>query len=143
MDTGALGMSNNMRLRFDRADVKQAAEARCEVTAEFTFGGKVIQSSAEGSSTEDGPLKAAACASLKAIEQAVERRFTCVLEDLDHVSALGKNLIAVLVKVEFEGREFQLFGSCQVSGDNLGAAVRATLNATNRFVELASQSEEH
>jgi hypothetical protein len=30
-----------------------------------------------------------------------------------------------------------VFGSCQISGSEIDAAVKATLNATNRFFELA------
>jgi hypothetical protein len=134
--------TKQMRLRFDRADVEQLGESRCRVAATFSFAGNRIHTAAEESSSPDGALRAAARATLEAIAQAIQNRFTCVLEDLDHVSALGKNLIAVLVKVEFEGREFQLFGSCQIAGDEVAAAIRATLNATNRFVELASQSDE-
>jgi hypothetical protein len=134
--------AKNMRLRFDRAYVQPAGESSFEVVTTFSLAGTVIETVAPKDDSDEAGLKAAATATLKAIEQAVEGRFECLLEDLDHVSALGKNLIAVLVKLEFEGREFQLFGSCQVAGDDIAAAVRATLNATNRFVELASQSDE-
>ncbi len=82
-------------------------------------------------------MKAAAEATLKAIERAVDNRFRCVLADIDHVNALGKNLIAVLVDIDFEGREVQVFGSCQIAVSELDSAVKSALNATNRFFELA------
>ena len=50
-----------------------------------------------------------------------------------------ENLIAVLVDINFEGKDFQVFGSCQITDDVLDAAAKAALNATNRFVELASR----
>jgi hypothetical protein len=31
----------------------------------------------------------------------------------------------------------QVFGSCQIAGNEVDAAVKATLNATNRFFELS------
>jgi hypothetical protein len=86
-----------------------------------------------------GPLKAAARATLEAMEQAVDGRFRCKLADLDHVSALGKNLIAVLVDIDFEGKQVQVFGSCQLSGNEIDASVKAALNATNRFFDLAQK----
>jgi hypothetical protein len=135
-------MTNNpglTRLRFDRAEVSDEAGGGCLAKVVFTFGGQTIETEAEEPDEGKGPLKAAARAALKAIEQAVENKFNCALVDLDHVNALGKDLVAVLVDVRFEGREVQVFGSCQKAGSEIDAAVKATLNATNRFVELATR----
>jgi hypothetical protein len=107
------------------------------VVVSLTLGELVFQSDAEETAEGSGPLKAAAAATLKAVQQAAANRFTCSLSDLDHVNALGKDLIAVLVDVKFEGREVQVFGSCQIDGAEIDAAVKAALNATNRFFELA------
>ena len=125
------------RLLFKRAEVQSEAELH-RVTVTFTFGDQVIQTSAVDDKTNRA-IRAAALATLEAVETAVDRRFTCALADLDHVSALGKNLVAVLVNVDFEGKQFQLFGSCQIVVDEVDAAVKSALNATNRFVELAMQ----
>jgi hypothetical protein len=85
-------------------------------------------------------LKAAAIAALLAVEDAAEGRFKCHVADLDHVNALGKDLIAVLVDVDFEGRDVQVFGSCQVQDSDIATACKAALNATNRFFELAMRN---
>jgi hypothetical protein len=130
---------SHRRLLFKRAEVHQDAGGVCRVDVTFGFGEETIHGSA--SETESGkPLRAAVLATLEAVEKAVDGRFRCGLADLDHVNALGKNLVAVLVNVDFEGKQFQLFGSCQISGDEIDAAVKSALNATNRFVELAMQS---
>jgi hypothetical protein len=76
---------------------------------------------------------------LEAVKESVGNRFDCALADLDHVHALGKNLVAVLVDINFEGKDFQVFGSCQIGESEMDAAAKAALNATNRFVELASR----
>ena len=131
--------SNKSRLRFDRVEILQGTSDLCTVEVTFTFGGRQVDATATRAAAGNGPLLAAATATLKAIEQAVNGRFTCVLEDLDRVNALGKDLIAVLVDVNFDGRQFQLFGSCQTTGDEVAASVKAALNATNRFVELATR----
>ena len=125
------------RLRFDRADVRKEADGQCWIEVTFTFGERIITASSGDACDGVGPLKAAAAASLKAVEETVERRFTCTLADLDHVNALGKDLIGVLVDVTFEGREMQVFGSCQIADKEIDAAVKSALNATNRFFELA------
>jgi hypothetical protein len=129
--------TNKTRLRFDSVELKSGGGHLSRAELKFTFGGEPINAAAIDSDVGLGPLRAAAAATLIAIQQAVTNRFTCRLEDLDRVNALGKELIAVLVKVDFDGREFQLFGSCQIGSDEAGAAVKATLNATNRFVDLA------
>lgn len=125
------------RLRFDFVKLQTESDGTCRIDVSFTFGSAVIHASSTGASDAIGPLKAAAAATLKAVEQAVGGRFAGSLSDLDHVNALGKHLIAVLVDIEFEGKRVQLFGSCQLRGDEIDASVKATLNATNRFVELA------
>lgn len=129
--------TNKTRLRFDRVELKPGGAQLCRAELKFTFGGEQISAAAIDSEAGLGPLRAAAAATLLAIQQAVVGRFTCALEDLDRVNALGKELIAVLVRVDFDGREFQLFGSCQIGPDEPAAAVKAALNATNRFVDLA------
>ncbi|HXG93442.1 MAG TPA: hypothetical protein VNN73_13930 [Blastocatellia bacterium] len=129
--------SGRKRLRFDRTTLHEEADGQCRAEVFFTFGGQPIRSSAIEANEGKSPLKAAARATLKAIEQAVEGRFRCSLVDLDHVNALGKDLIAVLVEVSFEGRNIQVFGSCQKGESEIDSAVKAALNATNRFVELA------
>ena len=131
--------SNKARLRFDRVEIRQESPDLCTAEVTFTFGGRQFDAAATRSAAGNGPLIAAATATLEAIEHAVNGRFTCVLEDLDRVNALGKDLIAVLVDVSFDGRQFQLFGSCQTTGDEVSSAVKAALNATNRFVELATR----
>jgi hypothetical protein len=124
------------RLRFD--GVEQHTESgKNEVRVLFSFGEKLIRTSSPADDNPAGILKAAAEASLKAIEEACNGKFSCSLADLDHVNALGKDLVAVLVNVTFEAKQVQVFGSCQISGNELETAVRATLNATNRLFELA------
>ena len=127
------------RLRFDRAETTRQDGEQCLVEVTFTFADRVLKASATEPCEGVGSLKAAARATLEAMEQAVDKRFRCRLADLDHVSALGKNLIAVLVDIDFEGKQVQVFGSCQLSGNEIDAAVKAALNATNRFFDLAQK----
>ena len=131
---------SNKRLRYDCAEVEELSGEQCRVKVFIALGENIIEKDAINSNDGIGRLKAAAVATLKAIEEAVEDRFTATLADLDHVNALGKDLIAVLVNVVFEGKEVQVFGSCQIAGSELDAAVKSALNATNRFFELAMRA---
>jgi hypothetical protein len=131
------------RLRFDHAHLEEEADGQCRVDVTFTLGEQTITANARGGCDEAARMKAAAAAALKAVEETVEGRFTCALADLDHVNALGKDLIGVLVDVIFEGREMQVFGSCQVTDSETDAAVKAALNATNRFFELSMRGQRY
>jgi hypothetical protein len=130
--------NRNERLRFDYVKAQESSE-ECAVEVALSFAGRTIGKTVTGKSDEIGRLKSAAVATLEAVQEVVEQRFDCTLADLDHVHALGKNLIAVLVDISFEGKDFQVFGSCQITDNVMDAAAKAALNATNRFVELATR----
>jgi len=128
---------SQMRLRFDKAEVLDDGEASCRVRVTVSYAGQVIEGEAAIGDEVIGALKAAAIATLNAVAATVDHRFTVHLADIDHVNALGKDLVAVLVDVSFEGKDIQVFGSCPIAGAEIDAAVKAALNATNRFVELS------
>jgi hypothetical protein len=125
------------RLKFDRAEVTEEADGQRRVRVTLTLGQLIFQAGAAAGDGAGGPLKAAAVATLEAVQQAAANNFTCSLSDLDHVNALGKDLMAVLVDFKFEGRDVQVFGSCQIAGSEVDCTVKAVLNATNRMLELA------
>lgn len=126
------------RLRFDRAELTEEATGKFRVKVTLTLGQLIFQASAEAADAEvSSSLKAAAGATLEAVQGAAANKFACSLADLDHVNALGKDLIAVLVDIKFQGRDVQVFGSCQIAGDEIDCTVKAILNATNRAFELA------
>ena len=133
--------SNIKRLRFDRAEVTNELSGECRVRVILEHAGKSFDAVATDSPDGTGPLKAAAAAALKAVQLAASNRFTCTLADLDHVNALGKDLIAVLVDTRFQDRDVEVFGSCPLAGSTIDCAVKAALNATNRMFELALREE--
>ncbi len=125
------------RLRFDHVESQTTESGTDLVKVTLAFGDTVVQQSEALADETLAVLKAAAKATLAAVTKVAARHFACDLVDLDHVNALGKNLIAVLVDINYDGKVTQVFGSCQVNGQELAAAVKAALNATNRFFELA------
>lgn len=125
------------RLRFEHAEVTEEDGGQRRVRVTLTLGQLVFQASSSAPADGTGSLKAAAAATLEAVEGAAAHKFACSLADLDHVNALGKDLIAVLVDIAFQGRDVQVFGSCQIAGNEIDCTVKAALNATNRMFELA------
>jgi hypothetical protein len=129
------------RLRFDRAQLTEESDGQRRVSVTLTLGQLIFQAVAAAPADGADPLKAAAKATLEAVQLAAANKFTCSLADLDHVNALGKELIAVLVDIRFQGRDVQVFGSCQIAGNEIDCSVKAALNATNRMFELAMRGE--
>ena len=129
------------RLRFDRAEVTEEPSGQCRVTVTLTLGQLIFKASATSDRDGTRPLKAAAVATLEAVREAAANKFACSLADLDHVNALGKDLVAVLVDIKFQSRDVQVFGSCQIAGSEIDCTVKAALNATNRMFELAMRGE--
>lgn len=129
------------RLRFDRAEVTEEPGGQCCVIVTLTLGQLIFKASATCDPDGTRPLKAAAIATLEAVREAAANKFACSLADLDHVNALGKELIAVLVDIKFGSRDVQVFGSCQIAGSEIDCTVKAALNATNRMFELAMRGE--
>lgn len=125
------------RLRFDYARITSQTETECLVEVGLTFAHRPIQKSMRAATEPMEQLKGIAYVTLEAVKEAVENRFDCRIADLDHVYALGKNLIAVLIDIDFENKQIQVFGSCQITTSEADATAKASLNATNRFVELA------
>jgi hypothetical protein len=127
------------RLRFDYAKITTQSESESLVELGLTFAHRPIQKSKRSGLDPMEQLRTVADLTLEAIKEAVNNRFDCRVADLDHVYALGKNLIAVLIDIDFESKQIQVFGSCQITTNEADATAKAALNATNRFVELATR----
>ena len=81
-------------------------------------------------------VRRTAMATLTAIEQFVNNEFKCELQEVDRVRALGKELVVLLINLDFEDRHIQLFGSCRITDDVMGATAKAALDATNRYIDI-------
>jgi hypothetical protein len=129
------------RLRFDRVEERaEGGKLWMEVT--LTFKGRPIvgRSPAVEENESRAGVRRAALATLDAIETFVEQKFRCDLQEVDRVQALGKELIVLLITINFEGRHIQLFGSCRATDDIAEAAAKAALDATNRYIDLVLAS---
>jgi hypothetical protein len=131
-------MSNKpARLKFDRIDqVVEGEKEHVEVT--LSFAGRAVTGrspSVELSESREG-VRRTAMATLDAIQQFVDYEFKCELQEVDRVRALGKELVVLLINLDFEERHIQLFGSCRIGEDVLGATAKAALDATNRYIDI-------
>ena len=126
------------RLKFDHVEEKSDdGKVWMEVTLTFSGESVVGKSPAVDEGESRAGIRRAALATLDAIEAFVERQFWCELQEVDRVQALGKELVVLLITINFEGRSIQLFGSCRAAEEIAEAAAKAALDATNRYIDLA------
>jgi hypothetical protein len=131
-------MSRPPRLRFDSIRrVSDEDQEWVEVTLSYDDHVVVGRSPKADLLETRGGIRRTALATLDGIMQFVEHKFTCELQEIDRVSALGKELVVLLINLEFEGRKIQLFGSCRTGDDVLSATAKAALDATNRYIDIA------
>jgi len=80
-------------------------------------------------------LRLAAQATLEALNQAINARYTFSLEDIKVVTMAGQEVaVALIVLIDPRGEEQLLGGASPVEHDVIDAVVRAVLGATNRRV---------
>lgn len=129
--------SRPARLKFDNIEHKtENGKEWVEVTLSFA-GRTVTGRSPEIDSAESREgVRRTAMATLSAIETFVNSEFKCELQEVDRVRALGKELVVLLINLDFEDRRIQLFGSCRITDDVMGATAKAALDATNRYIDI-------
>jgi len=130
------------RLKFDA--IRRVVENDQEwIEVTLTFNGRTVigrSPSADILETRGG-IRRTALATLDGISQFVDGQFVCELQEIDRVSALGKELVVLLINLEFEGRRIQLFGSCRTGEDVLSATAKAALDATNRYIDIVTNKD--
>lgn len=132
-----MSISPRARLKFDRVQ-EHAAGGEVWMDVTLTFNGEAFLGSSPrvvADETRVG-IRRAALATLVAIEKFVDHQFSCELQEADRVQALGKELVVLLISIQFEGRAIQLFGSCRAGESVADAAAKAALDATNRYIDI-------
>ncbi|MBX7221035.1 MAG: hypothetical protein K1Y36_13895 [Blastocatellia bacterium] len=134
----------SIRLRFDEVKQEPVKDGTCRVSVQCSHDGRVFVAQREGAAAGDAPLGLAATATLEIIEAFTDSKIRCTLEEFERTTAFGRDLIVLLVRLEHSGNRVQLFGSCRINAndsDFLGGSVRATLDATNRYVEFVQKGQ--
>jgi hypothetical protein len=125
------------RLKFDKIE-ERTEDGKSWIEVTLAYNGKPVvgRSPAVEESESRVGIRRTALATLDAIEVFVDRQFRCELQEVDRVRALGKELVVLLINLDFEGRRIQLFGSCRTADDPMGATAKAALDATNRYIDI-------
>jgi hypothetical protein len=136
-------MSRSARLKFD--EINRVVDNDQEwIEVSLSCGGRSVTGRSPSADLLEtrGGIRRTALATLDGVMKFVDGQFTCELQEIDRVSALGKELVVLLINLEFEGRRIQLFGSCRTGEDVLSATAKAALDATNRYIDIVANRDE-
>lgn len=129
-------ITSSQRIRFVGHDLDSLPQSQCRATVRLEWRGQTFRGKAERGVTEHGGLRAIADATADAIEGAVGVDVaTMKVLDLSIVNAFGTPAVIVALSLRANGDDQYAVGFCVAKEDLEQAAVRAVLNATNRFLQ--------
>ncbi len=139
----ALSDPKRERLRFESFVLEEFQNGRC--TAHVQFGwerGAIFEGEAEGISTMEGELRAAAHATLQAFEAATDGSLLLELVGVKAVRVFDTWVVIAAARGENDGEALRLTGSftCEEEGEVAKGAVMALMNATNRVLTGSFES---
>ncbi len=124
------------RVVFSSFEFKHFPNGMCqaEVELECRSGEKVV-GTASGSGSSVGSMRAAAMASVAALERAVPAGPKWELLGVKSTIAFDSTIVIVSIAARTEDGPIRLVGSYVTDDDRERAAAVAVLNATNRYLE--------
>jgi hypothetical protein len=130
---------SNQRLRLKQIEMLGGKKDNFTIRVMLTGKDKVFEGERSGSGEENARLELAAEATLAAINSALAKKVSLKVKGINASEAfpgLTETLLVVVVEVDDDGEIMVMPGSCRNIGDSVEAAVKATLDDTNRVVEL-------
>lgn len=125
------GLPGSPRLVFERLQLRvDGLEVRCSVT--LRGAGREVTGEAAGAANSTGTLRAAAGATLRAVERLATVPVRLEIEHLELVSTGSDATVLVSLTMLTPAGSSRLTGAAWVRQDVRQAAVRATLDAVNR-----------
>jgi hypothetical protein len=126
------------RIRFVKSTAEQRGQVR-RVSVELLRPNEgTYVGSAERSAADEDLLRAGAEAATEAVMSAAPADGTRVaVEAIERVHLFEREMVVVSVSAQYKGREYSLFGVCEIRDDPATAGALAVLSATNRVMELS------
>ena len=129
----------NQRLKIKKIEAIPEADDQFRVRVTLAGRENLFVGERSGGGDENTRLSLAAQATLDAISMALNKRIKFELKGVnsdDSFEDLAEILMIVAVAIDDGKTETVMPGSCRVLGDKVEAAIKATLDATNRITEL-------
>jgi hypothetical protein len=133
---------SNNRLKLNQIELTEESDNRCRVRVSLTARDRLFTGERAGSGEEESRLSLAALAAIDAISSALSKEVKLELKGINAneiFPGLEEKLIVVVVGITENNNENVTPGSCRSNGDDLEGIVKATLDATNRIVEVHLQ----
>ena len=127
---------SHTRIGFDKLKSMHSPDDRCVVTVDLTgHAGEPFAGTCEGKDSPTAQLESAATAAIRALEAAADHRIGLGLERIVEMGQLNTVVVHLSIARPAGDQVLLLNGSGFVDGQPLHAAVKATLQATNRVFE--------
>jgi hypothetical protein len=121
------------RVVFHKLQVKQDA-LKCVAHVELKLGDVIFEGTHRDTDTPEARVYAAARAVIEALEYLTEKQMAFYLAGLEQMRVYEDRLLVVLVEARRGRQRMRMVGTAAVKDDTHEAAVRAVLDAVNRFI---------
>lgn len=131
------GVFARRRVRLEGVEHRSFPDSSYRCTVALTWrDSRRVEGSGQEADTQQGRLRAAAEACLRAQEEATEGRLRLELGGVKAVRAFDAWVVIAQVRAVGEDQSYRLIGSVDIPGDHVAqGAVLAALDATNRILE--------
>ena len=121
------------RVVFHKLQVLQDA-LKCVAHVELKLGDVIFEGTHRDTDTPEARVYAAARAVIEALEYLTEKQMAFYLAGLEQMRVYEDRLLVVLVEARQGRQRMRMVGTAAVKEDTHEAAVRAVLDAVNRFI---------
>lgn len=121
------------RVVFHKLQVVQDA-LKCTAHVELKLGDVIFEGTHRDTDTPEARVYAAARAVIEALEYLTEKQMAFYLAGLEQMRVYEERLLVVLVEARRGRQRMRMVGTAAVKDDTHEAAVRAVLDAVNRFI---------
>src|SRR5688572_15598635 len=121
------------RVVFHKLQVMQDA-LKCTAHVELKLGDVIFEGTHRDTDTPEARVYSAARAVIEALEYLTEKQMAFYLAGLEQMSVYDDRLLVVLVEARRGRQRMRMVGTAAVKDDTHEAAVRAVLDAVNRFI---------
>ena len=122
------------RLVFQRLTVTQDEPLKCTAHVELKFGDVIFEGSHRDTDTPKARLYSSARAVIEALDYLAEKEMAFYVAGLELLSVFQRDVMVVLVEGRHELHQERMLGTALIGDDPHEAAVRAVLDAVNRFI---------
>jgi hypothetical protein len=122
------------RLIFQRLRVIQDEDLKCTAHVELKLGDIIFEGRHRDTDTPRARMYSSARAVIEALEYLAEKEMAFYLAGLEHMQVFQRDVMVVLIEGRHQLHHARLVGTAEIGDDPHEAAVRAVLDAVNRFI---------